>query len=287
MFCDLVDSTRLAGELDPEDMRDLVMAYQRVCTDAIAEYSGFVAQYLGDGVLAYFGYPDAHEDDARLAVAAGTAIAGAVAELAVRFGRPDIDARVGLHTGEVVVVGDVVGSAGQEHDIVGETPNIAARLQSAARPGSVIISDRTRQLVEGFFSLEPVGDLVLKGVTRPMSAFQVLGATEARTRLDAGAGRGLTPFVGREAEFDELLEDWQAIAQGEGRVVLLSGEPGIGKSRLAHELLTRARLSGSQTLRLRCSPYNTRSTLFPFVEHLLKVAGGIERISGGDRPPAR
>jgi class 3 adenylate cyclase len=150
MFCDLVDSTRLAGELDPEDMRDLVMAYQRVCTDAIAEYSGFVAQYLGDGVLAYFGYPDAHEDDARLAVAAGTAIAGAVAELAVRFGRPDIDARVGLHTGEVVVVGDVVGSAGQEHDIVGETPNIAARLQSAARPGSVIISDRTRQLVEGF-----------------------------------------------------------------------------------------------------------------------------------------
>lgn len=278
MFCDLVDSTRLAGELDPEDMRDLVIAYQRVCSEAIAEFSGFVANYLGDGVLAYFGYPDAHEDDARLAVAAGCAIVAAVEELSSRLGRTDIAARVGLHTGEVVVMGSGA-SAGAEHDIVGETPNIAARLQTAARPGTVIISGHTRHLVEGFFSLEPVGDLVLKGVTRPVAGFQVLGATEARTRLDAGAGRGLTPFVGREDQFAQLLEDWRAAGQGAGRVVLLSGEPGIGKSRLAHELLRHAAANGNRTLRLRCSPYNTRSTLFPFVEHLLRVAVGGERES--------
>jgi class 3 adenylate cyclase/tetratricopeptide (TPR) repeat protein len=274
MFCDLVDSTRLAGELDPEDMRDLVAAYQRVCASAIAEHSGFLARYLGDGVLAYFGYPEAHEDDARLAVTAALAIAGAAEDVRRRCGRTDIDVRIGLHTGEVVVT-DAGGRDGRhQHEIVGETPNVAARLQSATSPGSVVISDRTRALVEGFFAFEDLGELTLKGVRRPVPAFRVTGTTDARTRLDAVATRGLTPFVGRDPELAELVEHWEAVAGGSGRVVLLSGEPGIGKSRLAHEMCERA--TNGAVVRLRCSPYNASSTLFPFVEHFLKAVCGRE-----------
>ena len=273
MFCDLVDSTRLSGELDPEDMRDLVAAYQRACAGAIAEHSGFLARYLGDGVLAYFGYPEAHEDDARLAVTAGLAIVEAVADVRIGIGRDDIDVRVGVHTGEVVVTDAGGGDDRQQHEIVGETPNVAARLQSAALPGSVVISDRTRALVEGFFALESMGELMLKGLRRPVPSFRVLGQTAARTRLDAVATRGLTPFVGRDAELAELREHWDAVAGGEGRVVLVSGEPGIGKSRLAHELCEQA---GGATLRLRCSPYNASSTLFPFVEHLLMYGSELD-----------
>ncbi|HLJ02454.1 MAG TPA: adenylate/guanylate cyclase domain-containing protein [Solirubrobacteraceae bacterium] len=281
MFCDLVDSTRLAGELDPEDMRDLVLAYHAQCSDVIASHSGYLAKFLGDGVLAYFGYPEAHEDDARLAVAAAVEIIESMARLRSRFKRTDIDARVGLHSGEVVVVGS--GSeAGGDHDIVGETPNIAARLQSVATPGSVIISDRTEELVEGFFALESLGALELKGVTRRVPAYRVLAATGADSRFEAVAGRGLTPLVGRDAELGELLEHWEAAEGGEGRVVLLSGDPGIGKSRLAHELRERASAAGHATVRLRCSPYNTRSALFPFVECLLKVVGGADQ-----DPPSR
>jgi class 3 adenylate cyclase/predicted ATPase len=274
MFCDLVDSTRLAGELDPEDMRDLVVAYHRMCAAAIAEHSGFVAKYLGDGVLAYFGYPEAHEDDARLAVAASLAIVDAVAALRAGLGREDVDVRVGLHTGEVVIAGTGADDSRQEHDIVGEAPNVAARLQSAATPGSVLISDRTRELVDGYYALESVGRLALKGITRPMHAFRVIGETGARTRLDAVATRGLTPLIGRDDELGELLEHWDDVVRAEGRVVLLSGEPGIGKSRLAHELCGRAAAEGGRTLRLRSSPYNTNSMLFPFVEHLLRRGGG-------------
>lgn len=273
MFCDLVDSTRLAGELDPEDMRDLVVAYHRMCGGAIAEHSGFVANYLGDGVLAYFGYPEAHEDDARLAVAAAVAIVRAVAGLRAGSGREDLDVRVGLHTGEVVVADTGTDDARQEHDVVGEAPNVAARLQSAAAPGSVLISERTSQLVEGFYALDSVGPLTLKGVARPLHAFRVIGETGARTRLDALATRGLTSLVGRDSEMGELLEHWDAVVAGGGRVALLSGEPGIGKSRLAHELCERASVAGGRTLRLRSSPYNTNSVLFPFVEHPLRVAG--------------
>ena len=274
MFCDLVGSTRLAEEMDVEDLRDLVRDYQRVCAAAIAERSGFVARYLGDGVLAYFGYPEAHEDDARLAVAAAVAIVEGVAGLRRDSGREDVDVRVGLHTGEAVVADMGGGESWQKHEVVGETPNVAARLQSAAAPGSVVISDRTRGLVEGFFALESIGVLTLKGVRRPIPAFRVLGPTAARTRLDAVAARGLTPFVGRDAELTRLLGEWYAVAQGSGRVVLLSGEPGIGKSRLAQELCEGASARGGATLRLRCSPYNANSTLFPFVEHLLRVTGG-------------
>jgi class 3 adenylate cyclase/predicted ATPase len=276
MFVDLVDSTRFAGELDPEDMRDLLQAYHSTCAEVIADHSGYLAQLLGDGVLAYFGYPEAHEDDARLAIAAGTAIVRAVRALQARFGRADIEARIGLHTGEVVVYGTTLETAGIEHDIVGETPNIAARLQSVAAPGSVIISDRTMELVEGFYALEMLGELDLKGVVRRVPAYRVLGPTDARTRLDAVVSRGLTPLIGRSAELEQLLGYWDDVADGPGLVVLLSGEPGIGKSRLAHELREGVGRDGSPTIRLRCSPYNTRSTLFPFVEHLLRIVGGSE-----------
>ena len=279
LFSDLVDSTRLAGELDPEDMRDLVVAYQSACTDVVASHSGFVAQYLGDGVLAYFGYPAAHEDDPCLAVAAGLEIVQAMATLREQFGRSDLEARVGLHTGEVVMVGAAVGDAGKDYYGIGEAPNVAARLQSLALPGAVILSDRTRELVDGYYELESFGELTLKGVNRPVHAFQVLGATDARTRLDALAVRGLTPLYGRNAELAELLEHWDAVRDGGGRVVLLSGEPGIGKSRLAHELALRVSTHGGATLRLRSSPYNTRSSLFPFVEHLLSVVSGDQRES--------
>src|SRR5436190_7720860 len=173
MFTDLADSTRRAGELDPQDMRDLSRAYQAACAEAIARHSGYPAHYMGDGILAYFGFPEAHEDDARLAVAAGLAIVEAAAGLRARMGRADIAVRVGLHTGEVVVAAMGTGDRRQEHDVVGETPSVAARLQTAARPGSVIISEATRVLVEGWFELDDLGALELSGVTRPVGAFRV------------------------------------------------------------------------------------------------------------------
>jgi class 3 adenylate cyclase/tetratricopeptide (TPR) repeat protein len=276
MFTDLVESTRLSGELDPEDMRDLLLAYQRACAEVIVRFSGFVARNIGDGVLAYFGYPEAHEDDARQAVEAGLAIIEAVRGLRSRFQRSDIDARVGLHTGEVVVVTPAADRTGPGREFVGETLNIAARLQSVSTAGSVIISGRTRELVAGYFTVDACGELELKGVARKIPAFVVLAPTRARTRLDAVAGRGLTPLVGRDRELAELLDQWSAVRAGAGGVVLVSGEPGIGKSRLAHELCQRLGAADAATLRMRCSPYNTGSPLFPFVEHLLEVVSGNE-----------
>jgi class 3 adenylate cyclase/tetratricopeptide (TPR) repeat protein len=263
MFSDLADSTGLAGELDPEDMRDLFRAYQAVCTEAIARNSGFLAHFMGDGILAYFGYPQAHEDDARLAVAAGLEIVTASAQLRSRLRRDDIAVRVGIHTGEVVVATMGQGERAQTDDIVGETPNVAARLQSAAAPDTVVVSGDTCELVKGWFEIEDLGPQALKGVSRPVPAFRIRGRTPAATRLDAVADRGLTPFVGRDRELEELLDAWGETAAGEGRVVLLSGEPGIGKSRLAHELHHRVRRAGHRSVQLRCSPYHRNSALFP------------------------
>jgi class 3 adenylate cyclase/tetratricopeptide (TPR) repeat protein len=268
MFTDLADSTRLAGELDPEDMRDLYRAYQAACAEAIARHSGYLAHYMGDGVLAYFGFPEAHEDDARLAVAAGLDIVAAAARLRREFRRDDIGVRVGLHTGEVVVAEMGAGDRRQEHDVVGETPNIAARLQGIADRDAVVISEAARPLVDGWFELESLGAHDLKGVARPIGAHRVIGATAATSRMDASAGRGLTPLVGREAELEELLAAWRACGEGAGRVALVSGEPGIGKSRLAHELHERVVASGRASVRLRCSPYHRSSALFPVLRRL-------------------
>ena len=283
MFTDLADSTRLAGELDPEDMRDLYRAYQAACADAIAHHSGYLAHYMGDGVLAYFGFPEAHEDDARLAVAAGLDIVAAAARLRREFGRDDIGVRVGLHTGEVVVAEMGAGARRQEHDVVGETPNIAARLQGIADRDAVVISEAARPLVDGWFELESLGAHDLKGVARPIGAHRVIGATAATSRMDASAGRGLTPLVGREAELDELLAAWRACGEGAGRVALVSGEPGIGKSRLAHELHERVVASGRASVRLRCSPYHRNSALFPLLRRLEGIVP--TDLDPAERPP--
>ena len=211
MFTDLADSTRLAGELDPEDMRDLYRAYQGACAEAIARQSGYLAHYMGDGVLAYFGFPEAHEDDARLAVAAGLDIVAAAERLRREFGRDDIGVRVGLHTGEVVVAEMGAGARRQENDVVGETPNIAARLQGIADRDAVVISEATRPLVDGWFELESLGAHDLKGVARPIGGHRVIGPTAATSRMDASAGRGLTPLIGRDTELEELLAAWRAV----------------------------------------------------------------------------
>jgi class 3 adenylate cyclase/predicted ATPase len=284
MFADLCGSTQLSEELDPEDMRDLVLAYQTASTAAIGEHNGFIARYTGDGILAYFGYPEAHEDDARRAVAAGLALIEAVSALSEEFDRDDMAVRVGLHTGEVVVADMGVSERRQERDVVGETPNVAARLQAAADRNCVVISDRTRSLVEGWFNLTELGDLTLAGVSRPVPAYRVGCATGARTRIDAVGSRGLTPMVGREREMRALVEDWASVAAGGGgRVALLSGEPGIGKSRLAHELLEHAHASDAQAIRLRCSPYHGSSALFPVVEHLQRTYGADGESDPADR----
>jgi len=267
MFVDLADSTRLAGELDPEDMRDLFRDYQARCGEAIGQHSGYVARIVGDGVLAYFGYPEAHEDDARLAALAGLEIVAASADLRARLGREDIAVRVGIHTGEVVVATMGAGGPGEVNDVVGETPNVAARLQALAGRDEVVVSGDTRELVEGWFELEDLGAPQLKGVGRPVTAYRVTAATAAATRLDARVDR-LTPLVGRERELDGLLEAWRECVDGGGGVVLLSGPPGIGKSRLAHELHQRVVAAGDRSVRLRCSPYHRNSALYPLLRPL-------------------
>jgi class 3 adenylate cyclase/predicted ATPase len=266
LFADLADSTRLAGELDPEDMRDLIREYQARCSDAIEQHSGYTARFVGDGVLAYFGYPEAHEDDARLAALAGLRIVAASEDLRTRLDRDDIAVRVGIHTGEVVVATMGAGPRGQANDVVGETPNVAARLQALAGPDEIVVSGDTQELIEGWFELEGLGPQQLKGVVRPIAAYRVTASTAAATRLDARVDR-LTPLVGRERERDELLEAWHECAGG-GRVVLLSGQPGIGKSRLAHELYEHVVAAGHRAVRLRCSPYHRNSALYPLLRPL-------------------
>ena len=241
MFTDLADSTRLSGELDPEDMRDLYRGYQAACTDAIVRHSGYPAQYMGDGVLAYFGYPQAHEDDGRLAIAAGLEIVTAVAALrGAASAATTSRSASGSTPARSWSPRWAARSAVQDHTVVGETPNVAARLQSLAAPDTVIVSGATRELVEGFYELEDLGEQALKGVVRPIRAYRATRSTAAATRLDAGADRGLTPLVGRGRELLRAARRLGEAAGGDGRVVLLSGEPGIGKSRLVHELAQRS-----------------------------------------------
>lgn len=273
MFVDLVGSTLLSGRLDPEDMRRVVRAYQARCVEVITPYDGFVANYQGDAVIAYFGFPAAHEDDARQAVRAARHVVAAIPELAAELGVGGLAARVGVHTG-LVVVGEMgAGAARLGLDVIGEAPNVAARLQGLAEPNQVVISGSTQALVEGFFTFDSLGTPALKGVDRPLPAYVVLDETDAQTRLDAVGRRGLTPLVGRDAELGQLLATWQAARDGTGRLVVISGEPGIGKSRLVHELHRRVEDDGGAVIELRGSPHSHNSALQPVIDHIRRATG--------------
>src|SRR5439155_11897839 len=226
LFCDLVDSTVLASQLDPEDLREVVRAYQDTCAKVIARFEGYIAQYLGDGLLVYFGYPLAHEDDAQRAVRAGLGMIAALGQLNTRLEQERgvrLAARLGIHTG-LVVVGEVGGGTRQEQLALGETPNLAARLQGIAAPNTLVISATTFQLLGGFFACQPLGTPLLKGLAQPLAVYRVLYESMARSRLEAASSSGWTPLVGREQEIGVLLERWAQVKEGVGQVVLLSGE---------------------------------------------------------------
>src|SRR6202167_5092530 len=269
MFSDLVGSTALSARMDPEDLREVISAYQKCVTLTVRRFGGFVAKYMGDGVLVYFGYPEAHEDDAERAGRAGLELVAAVGALKTHAA---LQTRVGIATG-LVVVGDLIGSgASQEQAIVGETPNLAARLQGLAEPDEVVIAEDTRKLIGHFFELEDLGATDLKGIAVPVSCSVVLRPASVESRFDAFHTGGLTELVGREEEVELILRRWSKAKSGEGQVVLISGEAGIGKSRLTAALTER--LAGEPHTRLRyfCSPQHTDSPLHPIIGQMERAA---------------
>jgi predicted ATPase/class 3 adenylate cyclase len=297
MFCDVVGSTALSAQLDPEDFRAVMQAYQQACVNVITRFDGHVAKYLGDGVLAYFGYPTAHEDDAARAVRAGLGIIkalqgwvpspfqgegqgeGSTQPTSLSSPHPsllpkgarEIQVRIGIHTG-LVVAGEMgSGEYREQRAIVGETPNIAARLQEQAQPNSVVISAATSRLITGLFELQDLGPQTLKGIATPMLVYQVVRESEAQSRFEVAVRTGLTPLVGRAHEIGLLRERWERTKQGEGQVVLLSGEAGIGKSRLVQELKKQMSRKGATCLAFRCSPYHQNSAFYPIIEHVQRL----------------
>src|SRR6202795_4832453 len=270
MFSDLVGSTALSARMDPEDFREVISAYQNSVAETVGRFGGFVAKYMGDGVLIYFGYPHAHEDDAERAVRAGLQLVMAIGDLKTHA---DLQTRVGIATG-VVVVGDLIGSgASQEQAIVGETPNLAARLQGVAEPNSVVIAESTRKLIGSLFELEGLGPRELKGISGPSRAWAAIRPASVEGRFEAMHGSGLTDLVGRQEELDLLLRRWSKAKSGEGQVVLLSGEAGIGKSRLTAALLERLASEPHTRLRYFCSPQHTDSAFYPIIGQMERAAG--------------
>jgi class 3 adenylate cyclase len=271
MFCDLVGSTALSARLDPEDLRGIIGAYHRCCTELVERNRGFVAKYMGDGVLAYFGYPRAHEHDAERAVRSGLALVDVVPKLTTNAGSP-LQVRIGIATG-LVVVGDLIGTgAAQEQAVVGETPNLAARLQASAEPGTVVIAASTLKLTGGLFEYRDLEAVALKGFAEQVLATQVLGTSNAESRFEA-LRVTTTPLVGRDEEIDLLLRRWELAKHGEGRVVLISGEPGIGKSRIAQTVAERISAEPHTRLRYFCSPHHQDSALYPSITQLEHAAG--------------
>jgi len=271
MFCDLLGSTALSARLDPEDLREVIAAYHRAVTEIVAGFDGFVAKYMGDGVLIYFGYPRAHEDDAERAVRAGLGLIDAVRRLDVKS--VNLQARVGIATG-LVVAGDLIGEgSAQEQSVVGETPNLAARLQALAEPDAVVIAAGTRRLVGDLFEYRDLGAVEVKGIGGPVPAWQVLRLSMVESRFEALHGSTLTRLVGRDEEIDLLLRRWARAKAGDGQVVLVSGEPGIGKSRITAALAERLRAESYLRLRYFCSLYHQDSALFPFIDQLGRAAG--------------
>ena len=280
MFSDLVGSTALSTRMDPEDLREVISAYQKCVAETVRRFDGFVAKYMGDGVLIYFGYPQAHEDDAERAVRAGLEVVTAVAGLKAPV---SLQTRVGLATG-LVVVGDLVGSGeAQERGIVGETPNLAARLQGIAEPNMVVIAEGTQRLLGNLFELDDLGPKDLKGIAGPVRAWAALRGSSAEGRFEAMHASDLTDLVGREEELELLLRRWSKAKTGEGQVVLLSGEAGIGKSRLTAALLERLATEPLTRLRYFCSPQHTDSAFYPIIGQMERAAG----LAHDDTPKAK
>ncbi|HEX3505960.1 MAG TPA: adenylate/guanylate cyclase domain-containing protein [Xanthobacteraceae bacterium] len=275
MFCDLVGSTALSTQIDPEDLREVIAAYHKCAADTVTRCGGYVAKYMGDGVLIYFGYPEAHEDDAENAVRAALALIAAIAQLSaqvsVAAGR--LQVRVGLATG-LVVVGELLGAGEvQERNVIGETPNLAARLQAAAAPGTAVIDTTTRRLAGDLFEYEAIPATALKGFAQPVTAWRVIRERTIASRFEALRAESRTPLIGRQEEVELLQRRWAQIKDGEGRVVLLAGEPGIGKSRLTAALEDSLRAEAHNCLRYFCQPHHQGSALQPIVSHFQHAAG--------------
>jgi class 3 adenylate cyclase/tetratricopeptide (TPR) repeat protein len=272
MFCDLVGSTALSARLDPEDTREVIRAYQDACSGAVARYDGFVAKFMGDGVLAFFGFPRAHEEDAERAVRAGLDIAATVAKLGTPA-KESLKVRIGIATG-IVVVGDVIGQhSAREQAVVGDTPNLAARLQGLAEAGSVVLAESTRRLLGGTFELRPLGPQTLKGFDGPVPAWTVVGERENVSRFEGSRSLGMTPFVGREHEVALLLDRWRDACEGEGQAALLSGAAGIGKSRILAALRERIGDEPHVRVRYQCSPHHVNDAFYPIASHMWHAAG--------------
>lgn len=282
MFSDLVDSTALSNRLDPEELRDVMRRYQDAVSGAVTRFGGHIAQYLGDGVLVHFGWPHAYEDQAERAVRAGLAAVAAITELDGQSSQP-IQARIGIASGQVVI-GDLVGEGSlNEGAVSGDTPNLAARLQGVAAPNEVVVDEATRQLAGNAFVLDDLGPRTLKGFDDPVGAWRVVGERTFESRFQASRGQTLTRLVGREHELGLMCDRWEMATSGEGQVVLLTGEAGIGKSRLTQALVEQVEETEHFRLRLQCSPYHANSALFPLIVHLERAA----RLQPSDSVPQK
>ncbi|MGY3456849.1 class 3 adenylate cyclase/ABC-type transport system involved in cytochrome c biogenesis ATPase subunit [Bradyrhizobium sp. LM3.4] len=272
MFCDLVGSTALSARLDPEDMWEVIRAYRAACARVIAAYDGRIARFVGDGILVYFGYPRAHEDDAERAVRAGIDTIAAIRQL--KTGADErVEMRIAIATG-LVVVGDLIsGDASEEHATVGDTPNLAARLQSLAEPGAVVVASSTRRLLGDLFAFRNLGRREVKGIAEPIAVWAVEGATASESRFEAVRAARSIGFVGRKDEIEFILSRQRRAWQGQGQMVLISGEAGIGKSRIVATLSESPSLGAHRRVRYQCSPYHTNSALHPFVAQLERAAG--------------
>jgi class 3 adenylate cyclase len=268
LFCDLVNSTQIAAQLDPEEWREVLAGYHQVTVSAIERFGGRVSKYLGDGVMAYFGWPQAHASDPERAVRSGLAVLEGISRLNMQLTNTQLSARVGIDSGVVVVS----PGGGKEVDLFGDTPNIASRAQIAAAPNTMLITAATHHLVSGLFVVEELGSPALKGIERPIQLYRVIQSSGIRGRLEVlAATRGLTPFVGRERELRLLMDDWERVRHGEGHVVMIFGEPGIGKSRLIHHFHERIAATPHTWVEAAASPLFQNTPLHPVFENLQRV----------------